>query len=175
MDLQPADIAFTLSHRRSRLSYITTVRASNLAELADNLDKTAALKEDPCPQISGRRDPALCSTAKARNGMPWAHAMGRELLYAYPVFAEAIDEADRVLREMYGADWSLREELTRDAKSSRVSEIHLGQPITVGLQVCLVVLLRSSGIRPSAVTSIPAAKSRPHMPLRRSRSSRRSA
>lgn len=149
MDLQPADIAFTLSHRRSRLSYITTVRASNLAELADNLDKTAALKVGHAP--ANKRAPRLGFVFNGQ-GAQW-HAMGRELLYAYPVFAEAIDEADRVLREMYGADWSLREELTRDAKSSRVSEIHLGQPITVALQVCLVVLLRSWGIRPSAITS----------------------
>ncbi|KAK3347608.1 LOW QUALITY PROTEIN: putative polyketide synthase [Neurospora tetraspora] len=149
MDLQPADIAFTLSHRRSRLSYITTVRASNLAELADDLDKTAALKVGHAP--ANKRAPRLGFVFNGQ-GAQW-HAMGRELLYAYPVFAEAIDEADRVLREMYGADWSLREELTRDAKSSRVSEIHLGQPITVALQVCLVVLLRSWGIRPSAVTS----------------------
>ncbi|KAH7625616.1 putative polyketide synthase [Sordaria sp. MPI-SDFR-AT-0083] len=149
MDLQPADMAFTLSHRRSRLSYITTVRASNLAELADNLDKTAALKVGHAP--ANKRAPRLGFVFNGQ-GAQW-HAMGRELLYAYPIFAEAIDEADRVLREMYGADWSLREELTRDAKSSRVSEIHLGQPITVALQVCLVVLLRSWGIRPSAVTS----------------------
>jgi acyl transferase domain-containing protein/NADPH:quinone reductase-like Zn-dependent oxidoreductase len=149
MDLQPADIAFTLSHRRSRLSYITTVRSSNLHELVDNLDKTATLKVGHAP--SNKRAPRLGFVFNGQ-GAQW-HAMGRELLYAYPVFAEAIDEADRVLREMYGADWSLREELMRDAKSSRVSEIHLGQPITVALQVCLVVLLRSWGIRPSAVTS----------------------
>jgi acyl transferase domain-containing protein len=148
MDLQPADIAYTLSHRRSRLSYITTVRACNLAELADNLDKTAALQVGHTP--ANKRAPRLGFVFNGQ-GAQW-HAMGRELLYAYPVFAEAIDEAGLVLRR-YGADWSLREELMHDAKSSRVSEIHLGQPITVALQVCLVVLLRSWGIHPSAVTS----------------------
>lgn len=41
----------------------------------------------------------------------------------------------------------------RDEASSRVSEIHLSQPITVALQICLVLLLRSWGVTPSAVTS----------------------
>lgn len=41
----------------------------------------------------------------------------------------------------------------RDAKTSRVSLIHLSQPITVALQLCLVRLLSSWGIHPDAVVS----------------------
>lgn len=41
----------------------------------------------------------------------------------------------------------------RDAKSTRVSEIHLSQPLTVALQLCLVKLLRSWDVHPSAVVS----------------------
>jgi malonyl CoA-acyl carrier protein transacylase len=41
----------------------------------------------------------------------------------------------------------------RDAKSSRVHEIRLAQPISVALQLCLVDLLKSWDITPSAVTS----------------------
>ena len=38
-------------------------------------------------------------------GAQW-HAMGRELIAAYPVFGSAILRADQMLKE-YGATWSL--------------------------------------------------------------------
>lgn len=41
----------------------------------------------------------------------------------------------------------------RDELTTRVAEINLSQPISVALQLCLVDLLRSWGITPSAVTS----------------------
>jgi malonyl CoA-acyl carrier protein transacylase/ubiquinone/menaquinone biosynthesis C-methylase UbiE len=47
----------------------------------------------------------------------------------------------------------LSDELMRDAESTRVSDVALSQPITVALQLCLVDLLRSWGITPSAITS----------------------
>ncbi|KXX76480.1 Lovastatin diketide synthase LovF [Madurella mycetomatis] len=144
----PAALAYTLSSRRSRLSYVAAIRAESLPSLAELLSSPAALRISHCPPTKAA--PRLGFVFNGQ-GAQW-HAMGRELLTAYPVFAAAIEEADFILRG-YGADWSLREELLRDAKTSRVSEIHLGQPITVALQLCLVFLLREWGIRPTAVTS----------------------
>ena len=142
------DLAFTLAERRSRLSWVATVRASKMIGLIDQLEKGPAMKVAYAP--SSKQPPRLGFVFNGQ-GAQW-HAMGRELIYAYPVFASAVDEADEILHG-YGADWSFREELMRDAKSTRVSEVHLGQPITVALQICLVMLLHSWGIRPSAVTS----------------------
>jgi acyl transferase domain-containing protein/NADPH:quinone reductase-like Zn-dependent oxidoreductase/ubiquinone/menaquinone biosynthesis C-methylase UbiE len=45
------------------------------------------------------------------------------------------------------------DELFLDEKSTRVAEVGLSQPITVAVQLCLVNLLESWGITPSAVTS----------------------
>jgi len=144
-----AALAHTLSSRRSRLSYLTVIHAPSLASLEQQLlASPAALKISHCPPA--RTAPRLGFVFNGQ-GAQW-HAMGRELLTVYPVFSSAMDEADLILRS-YGADWSLREELLRDAETSRVSEIHLGQPVTVALQLCLVVLLRAWGIRPTAVTS----------------------
>ena len=56
--------------------------------------------------------------------------MGRELIAVYPVFGQAIHAADEILKE-YSALWSLIEELMRDIKSIRVSEVHIGQLISV--------------------------------------------
>ncbi len=144
----PADLAYTLSKRRSRLSWVAAVRAGNLSELADQLDDSATLK---VAYVSNTKQLPRLGFVFNGQGAQW-HAMGRELLHAYPEFATAVHRADVILRS-YGADWSLNEELMYDVKSTRVSEIHLGQPITVALQICLVVLLRSWAIHPSAVTS----------------------
>lgn len=45
------------------------------------------------------------------------------------------------------------DELMRDEHSTRVHEVDLSQPLTVSIQLCLVDLLKSWGITPSAVTS----------------------
>ena len=78
--------------------------------------------------------------------------MGRELILAYPVFGQAIQAADEILKEN-GGSWSLTEELMQDAKSTHVSEVHIGQPISVAVQLCLTDLLRSWDITPSGVVS----------------------
>ncbi|KAM7188878.1 hypothetical protein V8F20_010387 [Naviculisporaceae sp. PSN 640] len=143
--ISPADLAYTLAERRSRLSYKAAIRAGNLEELTEAL---------------GRPDLKIRTTGSNKHrlgfvfngqGAQW-HAMGRELLSTYPVFASAIKEADGILRG-FGADWSLEEELSRDAETTRVSEINISQPSTVALQLALVNLLRSWNIHPSAVVS----------------------
>ncbi|KAJ3560035.1 hypothetical protein NPX13_g9448 [Xylaria arbuscula] len=144
-DIPMGDLAYTLADRRSRMDHVVVVRASSPAELADRLHDPA-LKVSTTPA----RKPRLGFVFNGQ-GAQW-HAMGRELLDTYPIFASAIQEADAILRS-YGADWSLRDELMRDAATTRVSEIHLSQPITVALQICLVQLLASWGLRPSAVVS----------------------
>ncbi|CAJ2514336.1 Uu.00g024550.m01.CDS01 [Anthostomella pinea] len=143
------DLAYTLAERRSRLDCVAAARATTLAELVDRLE-SPALKVSP----AAVKKPRLGFVFNGQ-GAQW-HAMGRELINTYPVFASTLAEADDVLRS-YGADWSLEDgtaaELMRDAKSTRVSEIHLSQPVTVALQICLVQLLRSWDIHPSAVVS----------------------
>lgn len=80
--------------------------------------------------------------------------MGRELCESqgYPIYKASLDRADRYLHKL-GAKWSLVEELTRrDATTSHISEAHISQPACTAVQLCLVDLLRSWGIRPAAVT-----------------------
>lgn len=84
-------------------------------------------------------------------GAQW-HAMGRELIPRYPIFTASLAEAEGYLEEL-GADWSLMEELNRDAENTRVNETSLSIPICVAIQISLVRLLRSWGVSPAAVTS----------------------
>jgi len=94
----PGDLAYTLAERRSLFSWVVAVRASSLTDLADQLEQ---------PTLKGShttKQPRLGFVFNGQ-GAQW-HAMGRELIQAYPVFNSAIREADSILR-VYGATWSL--------------------------------------------------------------------
>ncbi len=84
-------------------------------------------------------------------GAQW-HAMARELIAPFPVFQASLEEAAGYLRE-FGANWSLTEELMRDAATTRVNTTALSIPICVAVQIALVRLLETWGIKPTAVTS----------------------
>lgn len=142
--LTSGDLAYTLLERRSRLPWTVAIRASNIEDLAERLEQPTikALQATKHPRIG---------FVFNGQGAQW-YAMGRELITAYPVFGVSIDKADRILKG-YGAHWSLYDELMRDESCTRVGEINLSQPISVALQLCLVDLMKSWGITPSAVTS----------------------
>jgi acyl transferase domain-containing protein len=77
-------------------------------------------------------------------------AMGRELFHTYPIFQQSVLRGAKHLKEL-GAEWSLIEELSKDAKSSRINEASISQPCCTAIQIALTDLLKSWGIRPSAV------------------------
>ncbi|KAK9774990.1 hypothetical protein SCAR479_08264 [Seiridium cardinale] len=138
-----SNLAYTLSERRSKLPWRTAVTASSATELADRLEQSPR-------KLYTSKQPRLGYVFNGQ-GAQW-YAMGRELIKAYPIFGSSILKADGILKA-YGASWSLHEELMRDDDSTRVSHVNLSQPVTVALQLALVDLLESWGIRPSAVTS----------------------
>ncbi|KAH8680684.1 type I polyketide synthase [Xylariales sp. PMI_506] len=142
--LYPTDLAYTLTERRSLLPWRVALRASTIEELCDKTGSSSGHAHH------ATRPPRLGFVFNGQGGQ-W-HGMARELIYAYPVFNTAISEAERILNE-YGSTWSLTNELMRDEHSTRVSEVHISQPVTVAIQICLVDLLRSWQITPSAVTS----------------------
>lgn len=164
----PTDLAFTLAERKSRFPWTTAVCAKSLPELADKL-------ADPDRKPSRWTKAPRLGFVFNGQGAQW-HAMGRELIARYPVFRKSLLEADQILKD-YGAEWSLHgmslasqsflscelgmtnyshnktEELLRHEKTTRVHEIRLSQPLSVALQLCLVDLLASWDVVPSAVTS----------------------
>ncbi|SPO04422.1 related to type I polyketide synthase [Cephalotrichum gorgonifer] len=135
-------LAYTLGQKRTKFPWTVSYQASTAEELLN--DVTSASR----PTFS-RRVPRIGFVFNGQ-GAQW-YAMGRELMGAYPVFDECIDEAESHLRS-FGAEWSLREELTRDEKSTRVNETRLAMPLSVSIQVALVRLLESWNIKPAAVT-----------------------
>ncbi|KAK2761661.1 Type I Iterative PKS [Arachnomyces sp. PD_36] len=138
-------LAFTLSDRRSFLDFRSCVAASTLDELVDRLENIATGSER-AQKYAGQ--PKLCFVFTGQ-GAQWA-GMGRQLLVTYPVFAESMERLENHLTHL-GADWRLLAELDKPAETSRINEATLSQPCCTAIQIALVDLLKSWGIRPSTV------------------------
>ncbi|MBB2915047.1 myxalamid-type polyketide synthase MxaE and MxaD [Streptosporangium becharense] len=136
------------SHHDLRLAVVADTRRDAVARLdsfvADG-DGDGVHVGETDAEAGGRHRTAWVFPGQ---GAQWA-GMGRDLLAAEPVFAEAIAECDRAMRPY--ADWSLREVLSTDAGSARLSEIDVVQPTIFAVQVALARLWRSWGFEPDAV------------------------
>lgn len=137
------DLAYTLGERRSAHVWNLPVKAKSVSELITAL-------EDPASKPSRSSKAPRLGFVFTGQGAQWAQ-MGKELHSAYPIFREAIDEADSYLYTL-GCTWSLKEELARDAKTSQIGTAKISQPLCTAIQIGLVRLLKSWGITPSAVT-----------------------
>ncbi len=81
-------------------------------------------------------------------GSQW-QGMGRELLQREPVFQQALEQCDQVLRSY--VEWSLLEQLSADDRAARLTDIDVVQPTLFAFQVALAQLWRSWGVVPDAV------------------------
>lgn len=136
------NFAYTLGSKLSHLSYRVAVPATSLDELGIRL---AQMKINPSRVLG---DPQIGFVFTGQ-GAQWA-GMGMSLMNEYPVFASAISRADTCLRHL-GAPFSLVEELHKDVAVSEIDSPHLSQPTCTAIQIALVLLLKSWGIRPSSV------------------------
>ncbi|KAI1134071.1 putative FSP1 [Hypoxylon sp. FL0543] len=140
-------LAYTLGQRRSLFPTV----AAHVVPFTQGIGEVLKALESPKfkpSRTSGRPRIGMVFTGQ---GAQW-HAMGRELILAYPLFKKSLQEADGYLAQL-GAGWSLLDELSRDAETTRVNETGLSIPICVALQISLVRLLRAWGVTPTAVTS----------------------
>ncbi|KAI3061119.1 hypothetical protein CBS147353_10053 [Aspergillus niger] len=80
-------------------------------------------------------------------GAQWP-TMGRELMLRPGPFSTTIDRLDDILQRLPDPPaWSLRQEILADADTSRCQQSTYAQPLTTAVQVALVDLLHSVGIR----------------------------
>ncbi|KAK7215670.1 hypothetical protein V2G26_003673 [Clonostachys chloroleuca] len=140
-------LAYTLGQRRTRFPWI----AAHTVPITDGIDEVIQTLQSPKFKPTRSSSRPRIGMVFTGQGAQW-HAMGRELMDAYPVYKASLEEGEEMLKE-FGAEWSMIEELYRDAESSRINEVSLSTPICVAVQVSLVRLLRSWGIVPVAVTS----------------------
>ncbi|KAK6067118.1 polyketide synthase [Seiridium cupressi] len=153
-------LAYTLCQRRSFLTWKVAISAATSSELIHKLSSP-----DLRP-VSAFHPPKIAFVFTGQ-GAQW-HAMGRELMSVYPIFASVIKMADEYL-ESLGSGWSLTgafitftpqkitfanlelDELSKDAESSFVSQAYISQPACTAIQIALVRLLSSWGIRAAGV------------------------
>ncbi|OGM44044.1 hypothetical protein ABOM_007790 [Aspergillus bombycis] len=139
-----ADLACSLSSRRSIHAYRSFVVGKSRAEIAEQLKGPAPWTkavETPRPRLG------FVFTGQ---GAQW-FAMGRQLIQHSPLFQQTLQRCDRTLHALPdGPEWSIIEELSRDEEHSRLTETRLSQPICTALQLAIVDLLRSWGIEPTS-------------------------
>lgn len=138
------DLAFTLSEKRSRLTWRSYISASSLEELMLRLEA----KDSDTPSFRSSKRPRLGFVFTGQ-GAQWAR-MGLEL-EIYPVFRQSVEKSDIFLRSALHCSWSSFEELRRVDDESQINKPAFAQPLCTVLQIALVDLLESWKIVPSAM------------------------
>lgn len=158
--VSPGDLAWTLNERRSHFISKATFAATSIPSLVSQL--TAALSashSDPNKRINagGARNssspkPSILGIFTGQ-GAQWA-GMGRALILGSDFSRRFIARLEDRLARLPPADrpaWSLVQELLADSSISRLNEATLSQPLCSAIQLLVVELLRSAGIKFDAV------------------------
>ncbi|KAK4178924.1 putative polyketide synthase [Triangularia setosa] len=135
-----SNLAYTLASRRSHLDFRSFAVASTLPELAGKLPKGL-----PKIKRSARQDNNLVWVFTGQ-GAQWP-AMGRELL-GNRAFDKSVQSSQEYLTNL-GCTWDAIEELTKTT-DSKLQLSEYSQTLCTVLQVALVDLLTSWGIKPRA-------------------------
>ncbi|GLB14914.1 type I Iterative Polyketide synthase (PKS) [Aspergillus tubingensis] len=133
------DLAYTLGSRRAHLSH----RAFTVAQPHQPMSSSNF-------EIAVNSAPELVWTFTGQ-GAQWA-GMGKGLMQAFPTARNIIIQLTAVLQKLPdGPTWSLQDEICREGKDSRVNTAEFSQPLCTALQIALIDVLHSWGIRPSSV------------------------
>ncbi|GKT66976.1 polyketide synthase [Colletotrichum tofieldiae] len=136
------DLAYTLGHHRDHLS----CRAYAIANEQGLFDPSSFKRK---PTVPWR----LILTFTGQ-GVHWT-GMGKDLIEKNSVFRDTILKLDiwlQSLPEVHRPSWSLEKELSIDDETSRVGQRGYSHPCATAIQIALVDVLASLGIRPDAVT-----------------------
>ncbi|KAI1383543.1 putative polyketide synthase [Hypoxylon trugodes] len=135
------NLAYTLDSCRSHLQWRSYALLSSPRHL-ENLHTRISVPIQVNPQ------PPRIGFIFTGQGAQW-YAMGRELLQ-YTQFRAELKRAGRYLGNL-GCSWSVIEELQRPEEDSKIDAPILSQTLCAVLQIALVNLLRTFGVRPSSV------------------------
>ncbi|MBK3522430.1 MULTISPECIES: type I polyketide synthase [Streptomyces] len=148
-------LASTSFLRRGRYQHRAVVLAAGPQEAAAEFDNLVGGGPDAAGAFAEEADGATVALAFPGNGAQWA-GMGRDLLAEEPAFRAGVAEADEALRPLLG--WSVLRELAADAGDRRPDTTDVAQPLLFAVQVGLVSVLRSHGVRPAGVVGHSAGE-----------------
>ena len=135
-------LAYTLGQRRSWHSWRVAVPASTQDGLIQSLKEIA-------PAATKATEQPTIGFLFTGQGAQWA-TMGMSLYHTYTTYARSLDKASKCLSRL-GVSWSLVEELEKDENCSMISKPHISQPACTAVQMALVDLFSSWGIKPASV------------------------
>ncbi|KAF4992227.1 hypothetical protein FDECE_13779 [Fusarium decemcellulare] len=147
------ELSWTLAHRRSTLSYRKHISGRSYDDLCVNLGEVLNSEDAKLDTRSTNVDEPKILGVFTGQGAQWAR-MGAELLEASPFVEKRIAELDESLASLPEPDrpeWTIKEQFLADASTSRLSEAALSQPLCTALQIILVDLIQSAGIKFAAV------------------------
>ena len=143
-------IAYTSAHYRDFHEYRAAAVFSNKSDLLNRLESFS--KNKPNPMVSKAR---ILKSKERRlvwvfTGMgPQWWAMGRELYHQEPIYRKTIDDIHEVFKDL--VDWSLKDEMLAEEKTSNMVYTWLSQTANFALQAGLSAMWRSYGIKPDAI------------------------
>ncbi|XDG10245.1 hypothetical protein ABKA04_009860 [Annulohypoxylon sp. FPYF3050] len=153
-DASFADVAYTLQHRRSTLTYRKAVSTTTIEEAVRALeDLTGDDTVDLSTRYSTPQNPKILGVFTGQ-GAQWPR-MGAQLIESSPFAASRIDDLDAALQSLPNPEdrptWTLKDQLLAGKETSRIAEAALSQPLCTAVQVILVDILREAGISFTAV------------------------
>lgn len=137
------DLSYTLANRRSNLASraFTVASHATVGSIFGDAARTAF-------SFADKKKTPTVGFVFTGQGAQWPR-MGAELMEQYPSFLRSIRLLDHALGDLPdGPDWSIEDALLDGPETSRVSEAEFSQPLCTAVQVAMVQLLASWGIRP---------------------------
>lgn len=137
------DLCHTLADRRTKLSEKGFVLATEASVKTD-----ITLNELVSPKRASLLEFGFIFTGQ---GAQWPQ-MGVELFARHPSFVATIDHLDSVLQSLpVPPPWMIKDALIDPASTSRINEAAFSQPLCTAVQVGIVKLLHTWGVRPTVV------------------------
>ncbi|KAI0003946.1 ketoacyl-synt-domain-containing protein [Xylariaceae sp. FL0662B] len=140
------DLAYTLGVKRSHLSARGYILASPGTLKEDLVLENTHTRVEGKPYL--KLPLAFVFTGQ---GAQWAE-MGAELIHEFPSFRQTIQMLDSTLQLLpHPPDWTLLGALLEPAKTSMIDHASRSQPVCTAVQVAVVRLLSTCGVKPERV------------------------
>ncbi|KAJ5740973.1 hypothetical protein N7493_000845 [Penicillium malachiteum] len=157
-EIDASDLAWTLYSRRSQLNVKTAFSARTIPQLIQSIDsKLEKVKRDGSEAIgirfSGKAAMPRILGVFTGQGAQWP-AMGAALIRSSQFVRDTIERLEVSLATLPPIDrpgWRLKDAMLAGADTSRIAEAAISQPLCTAIQIVLVDLLKTAGLKFSSV------------------------